>query len=91
MEDCFHRKHINNKVVLLQKVIGTHVYSMKLSEKRDQGVKQKRKEGRTEERKINIEKSTKRKTKIRVRGRRGQNIKSKKKKRKMFKLMKRTC
>ena len=28
MEECFHRKHINNKVALLQKVIGTYVYSI---------------------------------------------------------------
>ena len=37
------------KVALLQKVIGTHVYSKKLSAKNDQGVKQKRKEGWEEE------------------------------------------
>ena len=37
MEDWFHRNHINNKVVLVQKFIGfivTHVYSMKLSGKK---------------------------------------------------------
>ena len=59
----------------LQKVIGTHVYSMKLSEKNDKGVKpkKKRKEGRKKNKK---EKSTKRQKQIRVRG---QNIKLKEK------------